>query len=63
MALVQFYCDSGANIHFKRTSGWLDTIDDLALEEGDWEELSYEEKMGHVEDWANNYLDMGFEEK
>lgn len=60
---VKFYVDSGANIHSNNESEWLDTVEDLGMEEGEWEEMSDDDKYKEVEMWASNYLDMGYEEK
>jgi hypothetical protein len=59
---VEFYCDSGANIHSCRRET-LDTIEDLGLDEGEWEGLSDEEKEEHVKDWMNGHLDYGWKDK
>ena len=59
---VKFYVDSGANIHSNNESDWFDTVEDLGMEEGEWEEMSCDEKLREVELWASNYLDIGFEE-
>ena len=60
---VQFYLDSGANIHSNNKSGWLDTKDDLGLDEGEWELMDDNTKYAMAVDWANNYLEIGYEEK
>ncbi len=60
MAEVKFWCDSGANIHSCNTET-VDTVDDLGLDEGEWEKLSDDERHKHVRDWANNYIEMGWE--
>ena len=60
---VQFNLDSGANIHSNNKSGWLDTEEDLGLDEGEWEEMAYDERYAMAKDWADNYLDIGYEEK
>jgi len=58
---VRFYLDSGANIHSCRQEDF-DTVDDLGLDAGEWEAFTEDEKFEFARDWANNYLDMGFEE-
>lgn len=58
---VTFCCNSGANIHSCRKET-LDTVDDLGLEEGEWEKLSEDEKMKFVEDWANDRLEIFYTE-
>lgn len=60
---VKFYCDSGANIHSCRESDWLDVEEDLLFGYGEWEKLTDDEKYEIAVDWANNYLDIGYEEK
>jgi len=60
---VKFSLDSGANIHSCNDSGWLDTVDDLGLKVGEWEEYPGEEKYKFAEEWANAYLHIGYEEK
>jgi len=60
---VQFNLDSGANIHSRNKSGWMDTVDDLGLEKGEWEKYTDDEKWEFAKDWADNYLEIGFEEE
>ena len=62
MAKVQFWCDSGANIHSCRKSGELDTVRDLGLEEGEWEQLSEDEKYKLADEWACERLEVGYTE-
>lgn len=62
MAKVKFHCDSGANIHSCRRSGVLDTVDDLGLEEGEWEQLDEDDRYKLAEDWAFERLSIGYEE-
>ena len=59
---VTFFCDNGANIHSCRKET-MDTVDDLGFEEGEWEGLSNEEKQAVVTDWANEHLEIYFEEQ
>ena len=59
---IKFYCDSGANIHSCNDSGWLDP-NDLGYEEGEWEKLSDDDKYREAEFWANERLDIGYQEK
>ena len=63
MAIVQFNCDSGANIHSCKESGWLDTVRDLGLDDGEWEGYTEDEKYEIAEAWANNSLEIYYEEK
>lgn len=48
---VQFNINSGANIHSNNESGWLDTVEDLGLEEGEWEAMSDDEKWEITEEY------------
>ena len=58
---VQFFCDSGANIHSCRKDT-LDTVEDLGFEEGEWETLSDTDKMKQAEEWAYDRLEIGYRE-
>jgi hypothetical protein len=60
---VRFNCDSGANIHSCNESDWLDTVEDLGLDEGEWEKYSDDEKWKCAEEWANERLEIYYEEK
>lgn len=40
----------------------MDTVKDLGLKEGEWEKMSEEEKQKMAEDWANDHLQIWFEE-
>lgn len=63
MAKVRFYIDSGANIKSRKTSRILDTVDDLGLNEDEWESTSEFNKYNMAEEWAwQNGLDVGYEE-
>lgn len=59
---VQFFCDSGANIHSCRESGVLDTVKDLGFDDGEWESMSEADKDKQVQDWANEQLEIYYEE-
>jgi hypothetical protein len=61
MAKVKLYCDSGANIHSCREE-IIDTVVDFGMEEGEWEALSDDEKWGEANQWAQDRLDIGYEE-
>lgn len=62
MAKVEFWCDSGANIHSCRKAVF-DTKDDLGFEDYEWEELSEDEKCKEAEQWAwDSGLDIGCRE-
>ena len=58
---VKFCCDSGANIHSCR-SEVIDTVEDLGLDEGEWEALRDADKLSLVDDWAANRLEIYYEE-
>lgn len=59
---VSFFCDSGANIHSCR-SETLDTVEDMRLEEGEWEAYSDDEKYKLAEEWAHDRLEIFFKEE
>jgi len=61
MAKVIFHCNSGANIHSDK-SEIVDTVKDLGMEEGEWEDFTEDEKYKTVEEWAwNGGLEIYFE--
>ena len=64
MAKVRFYFDNGANIKPKRCHE-VDTVEDLGLEEGEWEQMTDDEKFEQVSDyWTNlGVPDMWWEEE
>lgn len=57
MSIVYFSCNSGANIHSCRTEK-MDTVADLGLGDGEWEEMTEDEKYQMVEEWANDRLEI-----
>lgn len=61
MAIVKFFCDSGANAHSCREET-LDTVNDLGLDENEWESYSHVQKREHAKDWAYEQLDIGYED-
>lgn len=61
MAIVKFNCNSGANIHSCRTSK-IDTVNDLGLDEGEWEAMSEEDRYKIVEEWAWDRLEIYYSE-
>ena len=63
MAKVRFFCDSGANIHSCKDSGVLDTVKDLGLDEGEWENYSDDEKYRCAKEWADQYLEIYYVEE
>ena len=49
---VRFNLDSGANIHSNNQTEWLDTVDDLGMEEGEWEAMNDDQRYeAQVEYW------------
>ena len=58
---VKFVCDSGANIHSARTEV-VDT-EDYGHTDEEWLELSEEQKQEIVEEWANERLQVYFDEE
>ena len=58
---VKFVCDSGANIHSARTEV-VDT-EDYGYTDEEWLELSEEQKQEFVEEWANERLQVYFDEE
>ena len=62
MAKVQFFLNNGANIHSLRKSKELDTVKDLGLDKGEWEEMSEDEKYKQAEAWAADKIEIYFEE-
>jgi hypothetical protein len=60
---VKFYVDSGANIHSIKKSKWLDTKKHLMLDDGEWEMFSDDKKQSFAQEWADNYLSIGYEEE
>lgn len=60
---VRFNCDSGANIHSNRKSNWLDTVADLGFDEGEWENMTNDQKFEEAEIWANERLEIWWEEE
>ena len=61
MAIVEFNCNSGANIHSCRTKK-IDTVKDLGLDEGEWEAMDEKDRNGIVEDWAWERLEIYYNE-
>ncbi len=63
---VKFVCDSGANIHSARTEV-VDTevvdTEDYGYTDEEWLELSEEQKQEIVEEWANERLQVYFDEE
>lgn len=60
---VKFSCNSGANIHSTRSSGWI-SFDETMYTEEEWKALSEEEKYKAAEQWAWEHgLEIWFEEE
>jgi hypothetical protein len=63
MAKVRFFLNNGANIHSLRKSDLLDTVEDLGLDEGEWEGMSEDDKQKLAEEWAAEKIEIYFEEE
>ena len=59
---VQFCVNSGANIHSTKESGWFDPVKDLNFAPGEWEAMSEDEKWKEAERWANEQIEIYYEE-
>jgi len=57
---VKFYCDSGANIHSCREE--VADISDWGIEDDEWNGMTDDEKWKVAEEWANDSLEIGYEE-
>jgi len=58
---IKVYIDSGANIHSRKEE--IINIEELwDITDDEWEDMDEDEKFGYVKDWADNYLDIGWEE-
>lgn len=57
---VKFWCDNNANIDSQRSETF--ELSDFGYTEEEWKAMSEEEKQKHVEDWAMERFDFGFEE-
>ena len=62
MAKVKFSVDSGANINSCNESKWYDTVEDLGLEEREWENYSDDQKWEFADEWAQERLSIYYEE-
>lgn len=51
---VKFSIDSLANIHSSNNTEWLDPVEDLYLDEGEWESLSDDQKW----EFAREHFEM-----
>lgn len=64
MSEVKFYWNSGANIYSGNDSGWIDTKDDLGIDQDDWDAMSDTDKYKEAEIWAwENGLEITYEER
>ena len=61
MAIVKFNCNSGANIHSCRTEK-IDTVKNLGLDEGEWEEMNENDREAVVMEWAWQRLEVYYTE-
>lgn len=60
---VQFNVNSGANVYSTNKSGWFDTVEDLGYGEGEWESFSDDEKWEEANIWAQDHLEIYYEEE
>ena len=60
---VKFLVKNGANIHSCKTSGVMDTVKDLGLDDGEWESMSEDDKFKCAMDWANEHIEVWYEEQ
>lgn len=58
---VEFYCSSGTNIHSTRREEF-DTYD-LGFTDEEWLKLSEQKKQEEADEWAYDFLEIGFIEK
>lgn len=58
---LKFYVDSGANIHSQKST-IVDLKKDYNMTDEEIEALTDEDKYKLAEDWASNYLEIGYEE-
>ena len=56
---IEFYCDSGANIHYKYTE--VVNLEEWGISDDEWVAMSDEEKYEMANEWAtNNGLEIGY---
>jgi hypothetical protein len=62
---VRFNLNSGANVHSNHDTGWLDTLEDLGMDDGEWESMTEDEKYDYVAEYWNGmgYPEMFYEEE
>lgn len=58
---IRVYCDSGANIHSRR-SEVIDLEKDWNMSDEDWNEMTDDEKQNIVDEWAYERLEIGWED-
>jgi len=58
---IKVWCDSGANIHSCREDV-LDLEEDLGYTLEEWKEMSEDKKWEVANEWANDRLDIGYQE-
>ena len=63
MAKVQFHWESNTDIHSRQSSGIIDTVEEWGMREGEWEGMSEGEKDQVAEAWANDYIEIWWEEE
>ena len=57
---IKLYCDNNANIYSKREEEF--DVEDLGYSEDEWLALSEDEKQKVANEWADEFLEIGFEE-
>tara|TARA_R110000851_G_scaffold3631_1_gene14836 strand:+ start:165 stop:365 length:201 start_codon:yes stop_codon:yes gene_type:complete len=62
---VRFNLDSGENIDSNNQTDWLDTVEDLGLEEGEWEKLNDDKRYEMQVEWFNGdgYPEYSYDEE
>ena len=60
---IRFYVDSNANIHSCNNTDWFDTVKDLGLKEGEWEDMTEEKRFELANELVNEQgmLEIGWE--
>jgi hypothetical protein len=61
MAKVTFWCDSSANINSRKEETF-DTVEDLGMKEGEWEDLTDEAKEECVYEWTLEHFEFGWKD-
>ncbi len=59
---VKFTVDSGGNLHSARESKWF-TLDELGIPRREWDLLTDKDKMNIAQEWANENIEIYYEER